>query len=455
MLVIVIGYLSYRNVLRLFQVNAQVVEAHEVLAAIAQADRAIQSAQSCAISFALVGDEGYRAAATADIADAKKQLDRLRVLTQHNASQQALLNRLEPQTANVFLNFQQVASHPWARASAAALATDLLLRERDTLNDIRRSMRAMQDEELLALGRYSAESAADTRSTAFLIVLRNVLALIVLVTVAVALHYDISRRVKAEKALSSSERQYRTLFENAPVGIYRTTPGGHILAANPALVRMLGFSSFEELARRNLNTSGFEPQNARNQFMERLENAGEVAGLESAWRRKNGEAIHVRENSRAIRDDSGQVLYYEGTVEDITQRKREQAEHARLVTAIEQFEEAVVITNTAGDIEYVNPAFTRMTGYSREEVLGKNPRILKSDRQDPGFYRQLWGTILKGQTWQGELINRRKDGTPVHRADEYRPGPRRSRRDHRLYRHQTGCDRAQDTGSTASTSGED
>ena len=96
---------------------------------------------------------------------------------------------------------------------------------------------------------------------------------------------------------------------------------------------------------------------------------------------------------------------------DIAERKRAEGEHLRLVTAIEQSAEAVVITNTNGDIEYVNPAFTRMTGYSSEEVLGHNPRILKSDKQDAAFYRQLWENILKGEIWRGEIINRRKDGS--------------------------------------------
>ena len=98
-------------------------------------------------------------------------------------------------------------------------------------------------------------------------------------------------------------------------------------------------------------------------------------------------------------------------IRDITERKRAEAEHIRLVTAIEQSAEAVVITDTSGDIEYVNPAFTRITGYSREEVLGQNPRILKSGKQDPAFYQQLWATILQGEIWHGELINRRKDGS--------------------------------------------
>jgi PAS domain S-box-containing protein len=102
----------------------------------------------------------------------------------------------------------------------------------------------------------------------------------------------------------------------------------------------------------------------------------------------------------------GRIWYFR----DITERKRAEAERVRLVTAVEQSTEAVVITNPTGEIEYVNPAFTRITGYSREEALGRNPRILKSDRQDPLFYQQLWETILGGKPWQGELINQRKDG---------------------------------------------
>jgi len=96
---------------------------------------------------------------------------------------------------------------------------------------------------------------------------------------------------------------------------------------------------------------------------------------------------------------------------DITERKRVEAEHARLVTAIEQSAEAVMITTTSGEIEYVNPAFSRITGYSREEALGQNPRILKSGNQDPALYQELWETVLQGKDWHGELINRRKDGS--------------------------------------------
>jgi PAS domain S-box-containing protein len=105
------------------------------------------------------------------------------------------------------------------------------------------------------------------------------------------------------------------------------------------------------------------------------------------------------------------------------ERKRAEAERMRLMTAIEQAAEGLVITDADATIQYVNPAFSAMTGYSREEVIGKNPRILKSGKQDAAFYVSLWATLLGGQVWRGEMINRRKDGslytekmsiTPVH-----------------------------------------
>ena len=96
--------------------------------------------------------------------------------------------------------------------------------------------------------------------------------------------------------------------------------------ANPALLQMLGCSSFEELVERNLEKEGFEPSYSRAEFINRIENEGRITGLESAWRRQDGATLFVRESARAVRDDSGRVLYYEGSVEDITVRK--QAEEA-------------------------------------------------------------------------------------------------------------------------------
>jgi PAS domain S-box-containing protein len=110
------------------------------------------------------------------------------------------------------------------------------------------------------------------------------------------------------------------------------------------------------------------------------------------------------------RDDSAPAE--EGKVPpDSPARKDAEEELARLAMAVEQAGEAIVIADTDGSIRYVNPAFERITGYRREEALGKNPRILKSGRQPDAFYRQMWEILSGGGTWRGTFVNRRKDGT--------------------------------------------
>jgi diguanylate cyclase (GGDEF)-like protein/PAS domain S-box-containing protein len=92
-------------------------------------------------------------------------------------------------------------------------------------------------------------------------------------------------------------------------------------------------------------------------------------------------------------------------------RETDHIQHTGLVAAVEQAADSVVVVDTTGKIQYVNPAFTLMTGYTSEEAVGQNPRVLKSGRQSSAFYEELWNTIRSGGVWHGELINRRKDGT--------------------------------------------
>jgi PAS domain S-box-containing protein len=132
---------------------------------------------------------------------------------------------------------------------------------------------------------------------------------------------DITARKQAEKALVQSEERFRSLYESATIGIYRTTPDGKIIMANQAAVRMLGYKSFRELAKRNLEQNGFESRFSRKDFRKRIEREGIVIGLESAWVRKDGSVIYVREGAKAIRDVNGKIVYYDGTFEDITERK--------------------------------------------------------------------------------------------------------------------------------------
>jgi PAS domain S-box-containing protein len=126
---------------------------------------------------------------------------------------------------------------------------------------------------------------------------------------------------------------------------------------------------------------------------------------------QRGEVRWLDDHTWVRRGPDGSATHYQGIVTDITERKRVEAERERLMAAIEQAGECVVITDADGIIEYVNPAFEAVTGYARAEAIGRNPRMLKSGKQDAAFYRALWDTVTSGKTWRGRFINKRKDGS--------------------------------------------
>jgi PAS domain S-box-containing protein len=137
--------------------------------------------------------------------------------------------------------------------------------------------------------------------------------------------------------------------------------------------------------------------------------------------RPNGEIRYVLERAKVLRDDAGNTIYVMGTVHDITERKHaEEKDRAQLV-ALESAANGIVITDRKGIIEWINPAWSALTGYSKEEVIGKNPRILKSGKQPDEFYKRMWETILSGKVWRGELVNKRKDGTLYNEEETIAP----------------------------------
>jgi PAS domain S-box-containing protein len=192
---------------------------------------------------------------------------------------------------------------------------------------------------------------------------------------------DITERKKVEEALRESEERFRSLYENATIGLYRTTPDGRILMANPALVRMLGHETFKDLSQHNLEQEGFEPEYPRNEFRQRIETHGEVNGLESAWKRRDGKIIFVRESAKAICDENGNVRYYEGTVEDITERKRSEEElrqsEEKYRGLFENAEVGMYRSRLDGSgIVALNQRLADIFGFTKEEMLG-SPATLR------------------------------------------------------------------------------
>jgi len=194
---------------------------------------------------------------------------------------------------------------------------------------------------------------------------------------------DITERKKAEEILRSSERQFKEIFENTAIGMYRTIPNGRILLANPALVRMLGFSSLEELIQRNLEEVGYEPSYARPAFKDRIEKEDQIVGLESQWITRDGTTLVVIENARVVRDESGKILYYEGTAEDITQRKQaedtlkeSEAKYRMLVEQLPAVTYMASLDETSTTL-YVSPQIKEFIGFTAEEY-----------KSDPDLWRK-------------------------------------------------------------------
>jgi len=240
---------------------------------------------------------------------------------------------------------------------------------------------------------------------------------------------DINRRKRAEKALRKSERQYRRLFENAPVGIYRTTPDGRILSANRALLDILGFESLEELARRDLEAEGFSPETPRSRFKKAIERDGKVEGMESLWTRRDGTERLVRENAVGVRDEDGRVVGYEGMAEDITESVRARREAAQLRTIAHNANYGVAIADLNGLLTYTNPYFASVHGYEPREILGKSLDIFHTPNQrrrvtELNFKLQRTGSFSAEVVWHchrdGRVFPMLMNGL-LMRDDEGRP----------------------------------
>ncbi|MGQ9583462.1 MAG: PAS domain S-box protein [Thermoplasmatota archaeon] len=192
---------------------------------------------------------------------------------------------------------------------------------------------------------------------------------------------DVTESKRTEDAFKESVRRYRDLFENLPIGIYRTTPEGKVLMANPALVKMLGFSSFGELRKLDLERRALSSY-SRAEFRERLDREGEVIGLEAVWTRKDGTPLYVRESAHAIRGKNGEVLYYEGTLEDITEKRRAEEELARQKELLERIMETspagVMMMDSGGRVSYVNPRAEKI-------LCGKSGTLIGRSYESPSW----------------------------------------------------------------------
>ncbi len=218
---------------------------------------------------------------------------------------------------------------------------------------------------------------------------------------------DITERKKTQDALDALALRDKTILQMASDGIHILDENGNVVEANDSFCRLSGYTR-EELLR--MNAAELYAEWSNEDLLVKINELINHSGVfETKLRTDRGEGYrYVEINATGVTIENRKYLY--ASARDITERIKAQEEISKLHKAVEQAPVSIVITNHYGNIEYVNPRFCSLTGYTREEAFGNNPRILKSGNTTPEIYQELWSRLLSGKEWVGEFQNKKKNG---------------------------------------------
>jgi PAS domain S-box-containing protein len=231
-------------------------------------------------------------------------------------------------------------------------------------------------------------------------------------------HVDETERVLASRQLQTSQAKYQRLVDN--VGekfIIYSHRGmeGEMTYVSDGVVNVFGLKREEIVGNRWMDLANWLPQDvekAKKYIALRMRGKADFLQFEMRFIHSSGSERTLRISSRPVRDSGGTLVAIDGIAEDITEQKRSQERANLSATVFAHSQESIIITNINANIVDCNPATGRLTGYSREELIGQNPRIFSSGSHSAGFYKHLWDTLSAGQVWQGTFRNLRKNGTP-------------------------------------------
>lgn len=222
---------------------------------------------------------------------------------------------------------------------------------------------------------------------------------------------DISDSKRSEEELRRSEEKYRKLIENSHEVIYQLSPEGIFVFASPAWTYTLGHS-IEQVIGHPFTEFVHEEdwQLCYDAINELLNTGNRKTGVEYRVKDVNGKWHWHSSNAVPLLDELGNVLVIDGIAWDVTEKRKSDDLLRKLSLAVEQNPVSVVITDLDANIEYVNKKFSDLTGYLFDELIGRNPRVLKSGEHPRAFYANLWNTLKSGEVWKGEFHNRKKNG---------------------------------------------
>jgi PAS domain S-box-containing protein len=221
---------------------------------------------------------------------------------------------------------------------------------------------------------------------------------------------DITERKQSEKALQESIKRYQELADLLPQTVFEVDINGKLTFVNQASYKLFGYTH-EDFEKGLSVTQMISPDEREIAFqnIQKILMGEKVERNEYFALRKNGTTFPVLIFINPIRHE-GLSVGFRGILLDISERRQSEEQLRKLSRAVEQSPTSIIITNIKGDIEYVNPHFNELTGYSFEEVIGKNPRILKSGHTSSDEYKGLWESITAGKKWRGEFHNMKKNG---------------------------------------------
>jgi diguanylate cyclase (GGDEF)-like protein/PAS domain S-box-containing protein len=231
------------------------------------------------------------------------------------------------------------------------------------------------------------------------------------------LENQISESNRAKESLKTSEERYRFLTENIKDVIWVFDPvGKNFSYVSPSVESLLGYTVDEMMAKSfdevlALFSVGKNLEDIEIKLASYLQNPAslQLDPIEKKMIRKDGDLVWVETIASCRPNEETGYFQVIGVSREISARKQIEATLRKLSRAVEQSASAIMVTNKEGIIEFVNPAFEQITGYSQQEVAGKKPSILKSGHTSPETYKNLWETITQGQVWRGELLNRKKN----------------------------------------------
>ena len=223
---------------------------------------------------------------------------------------------------------------------------------------------------------------------------------------------DITERKRAEEERRLNDARMEQAFGSSPIGMALIDIEGKVLRVNRVLCNMFGYTEEELLIHDWRKFTHPDDLNSDKHLMQQLLK-GEIESYEvhKRYYHKDSTLVWLQLNISLVRDAFGMPVNFVIQIQDITQRLTYEAQLNQLSQAVEQSTEAIIITDVIGKIEYVNQTFVNKSGYQREEVIGRYPNILNSGQTPKEVFSTLWKTIRAGDTWKGELINKRKDGS--------------------------------------------